>query len=329
MAGFDEILGQDQIINNLKNAIRLKKLSHAYIINGETHSGRKMLAGAFAMAIQCGNEEPCLQCHSCRQAMSGNHPDIKWITYEKTGIGVDEIREQVNNDIIIRPYSSEHKIYIIPDAEKMTGQAQNALLKTIEEPPEYAIIILLTNNSDLFLPTILSRCIILNIKPVKDELIKELLMKKCGIPDYKADVIAAFAGGNVGKAINLSSSEEFNDVKDAVTDSLKTIEKSDMTDVIRKVKLAAEFKSNIDEYFDMIRIWFRDVAMFKSTNDENRIIFSEEQSFIKKQAERFSFNAINSAMAAVDKADERIKANVNFDNTIEVMFLSIIERIKK
>ena len=104
---------------------------------------------------------------------------------------MDEVRVQINNDIMIRPYNGKYKIYIVPDADMMTPQAQNALLKTIEEPPEYAVIFLLTENADSLLPTILSRCVILKIKNVKDALIKKYLMEQMEIPDYKADVCTA------------------------------------------------------------------------------------------------------------------------------------------
>ena len=128
---------------------------HAYILAGEAGMGRKSLAHAFALTLLCekGKSQPCMECHACKQVLSGNHPDLIHVTHEKAGsIGVDDIREQVNDTIMIRPYSSYYKIYIVDEAEKMTIQAQNALLKTIEEPPSYAVILLLTTNSDGFLP---------------------------------------------------------------------------------------------------------------------------------------------------------------------------------
>ena len=106
---------------------------------------------------------------SCRQAINGNQPDIIRVTHEKpNSISVDDIREQVNNDIVIRPYSSKYKVYIIADADKMTVQAQNALLKTIEEPPSYAVIMLLTENAEALLPTIRSRCVMMKLRNIKD-----------------------------------------------------------------------------------------------------------------------------------------------------------------
>ena len=179
MAGFHDILGHEQIIAHLQNAIEEDKVSHAYIFNGPEASGKMMLAEAFAMALQCEGEgkRPCLECRSCRQAADHNQPDIIYVSHEKPNtIGVDDIRTQINNDIDIKPYSSRYKVYIVDEAQKMNQQAQNALLKTIEEPPAYAIILLLTTNADSFLQTILSRCITLNLKAVKEDKIKEYLM---------------------------------------------------------------------------------------------------------------------------------------------------------
>lgn len=135
-----------------------------------------------------------MQCHACRQVLSGNHPDLIYVTHEKpASIGVDEIREQINNTIMIRPYSSYYKIYIVDEAEKMTVQAQNALLKTIEEPPSYAVILLLTTNQDAFLPTILSRCVQLKLKPLRDSVVKEYLIQSLKVEEAQAEIYAAFA----------------------------------------------------------------------------------------------------------------------------------------
>lgn len=136
-----------------------------------------------------------MHCRSCKQAIDHNQPDIIYVSHEKPNtIGVDDIRTQINNDVDIKPYSSRYKVYIVDEAQKMNQQAQNALLKTIEEPPAYAVIMLLTTNADSFLPTILSRCITLNMKTVKEDVIRNYLMKQCKIPDYQADVCRFFAG---------------------------------------------------------------------------------------------------------------------------------------
>ncbi len=210
--GFEEILGNEMVKDHFKKAIQNHKISHAYILTGEAGMGRKSIANAFAMTLRCeqGGSEPCMMCHSGKQVMSGNHPDLIYVTHEKPGsIGVDDVREQINDTIMIRPYSSYYKIYIVDEAEKMTVQAQNALLKTIEEPPSYAVIILITTNQEAFLPTILSRCVQMKLKPLKDFTIKSYLTQNLHIAEKDADICAAFARGNLGKAIHLASSDEF------------------------------------------------------------------------------------------------------------------------
>lgn len=328
MAGFHDILGHEQIIAHLQNAIEEDKVSHAYIFNGPEASGKMMLAEAFAMALQCEGEgkRPCLECRSCRQAADHNQPDIIYVSHEKPNtIGVDDIRTQINNDIDIKPYSSRYKVYIVDEAQKMNQQAQNALLKTIEEPPAYAIILLLTTNADSFLQTILSRCITLNLKAVKEDKIKEYLMKHYQIPDYQADICAAFSQGNVGKAIQLASSKEFGELKASVLQLMKRLEDIDLYEMTGAVKQIAEYKLSVNDYFDLMMIWFRDVLYLKATNDVDGLIFKDEVYDIKKQAAKRSYQGIETILEALEKAKIRLNANVNFDLVIELLLLTIKE----
>ena len=292
MRRFADIVGQEHLKEHLENAIKMDKVSHAYIINGEKNAGKEFIAKTFAMALQCENRqgtEPCGECHSCRQALSGNHPDIIFITHEKPGtIGVDDIRRQVNNDVAIKPYKGPKKIYIMNEGEKMTAQAQNALLKTLEEPPEYAVLLILTGNVDSLLQTILSRCVVLNMKPAKDAQIKKYLMETMEIPDYKADICVAFARGNVGKAKLLASSEEFDKVKEEAITLLKYIKEMELNEIVAAIKKITEYKFDVNDYMDILSIWYRDVLLFKATHDANLLIFKEEIQHIRMRALRKS-----------------------------------------
>ena len=328
MAGFDDIIGHEQIIEHLQNAIELDKVSHAYIINGEKGTGKMLIADAFAMTLQCEKQEriPCLKCRSCKQALSSNQPDIIHVTHEKPGsISVEEIRTQLNSDIMVKPYSSPRKVYIIDEADKLTVQAQNALLKTIEEPPAYAVIVMLTSNADALLPTILSRCVQLNIKPVADKVLKRYLMERLRVPDYKADLSIAFARGNVGKAVALASSENFDLIKKDALDMLRYLEDMEIHEVVEWVKKIADYKLEINDFLDILIVWFRDVLLFKATNDVNMLIFKDEVQEIKKKAARSSYNGLEEIINAIEKAKVRLNANVNFDLTIELMLLAIKE----
>lgn len=328
MSGFKDVIGHEEIVQYIKNVIVQDKVSHAYIINGEKGSGKKLLASLFAQILQCekGGDEPCYECHSCKQAQSGNHPDIIKVTHEKpNSIGVDDIRVQVNEDIQVKPYNGKYKIYIIPDAELMTVQAQNALLKTIEEPPAYAVIMLLTDNADSLLPTICSRCVMLKLRNIKDRLIKKYLMETLQVPDYKADICTAFAQGNIGRAVMLAKSEHFNEIKDEAVSLLKNIDNMELHDLVEAVKRITAFKIEITDYLDILTIWYRDVLMYKATKNIDRVIFGEQFDYIKERAKKSSYEGLEIILEAIEKAKARIKANVNFELVMELLLLTIKE----
>lgn len=327
MANFKDIIGQESIKKHLQTAIKTGNLSHAYIINGEYGSGRQTIASALAKTIQCQSKtddtDACGVCTSCKQAESHNHPDIKYITHDKTSISVNDIREQLNNDISIKPYSSEYKIYIIPDANKMTEQAQNALLKTIEEPPVYAIIILLTENCDSLLPTIRSRCVTLTMNPVEKDKICTYLENKFQLEPEQAQIAANYCQGNIGKAIRFASSSDFIEMKNQVLKLLKNLDSMDIASIIDTIKEFSTHKNDINDYLDLMLLWYRDVLMFKVTKDANLLLYGDEYSAISEQATKRDYENIENIIAAIDKAKVRLKANVNFDVTIELMILAM------
>lgn len=328
MAKFTDIVGQEQLKEHLQNAIAMNKVSHAYIINGERNAGKEFIAKVFAMALQCEKKEaePCGECHSCKQALSNNQPDIIYISHEKPNtIGVEDIRAQINNDIVIKPYSSPRKIYIVNEGEKMTPQAQNALLKTLEEPPEYAVIVILTTNVEALLPTVLSRCVVLNMKPVSDALVKKYLMEQLGVPDYKANICVAFARGNIGKAKALASSEDFEKVKAEALSLLKYIQEMDLNEIIAAVKKITEYKLEVSDYLDICVIWYRDALLFKATSDVNHLIFREELQALRRTAQRSSYEGIENIIKALDTAKRRLDANVNFELVMQMLLMTIQE----
>lgn len=328
MAGFTDIVGQEQLKEHLQNAIATNKVSHAYIINGERNAGKEFIARVFAMTLQCekGEAEPCGECHSCKQALGNNQPDIIYISHEKPNtIGVEDIRVQINGDIAIKPYSSPRKIYVINEGEKMTPQAQNALLKTLEEPPEYAVILILTTNVEALLPTVLSRCVVLNMKPVSDRLVKKYLMEQLAVPDYKANICVAFARGNIGKAKMLASSEEFEKVKNEAISLVKNINEMEISEIVKAIRKISEYKFDVNDYLDILMAWYRDVLLFKATKDVNSLVFKEDIQQIMKMSDRSTYEGIEKIVNALQSAKKRLEANVNFDLTMELLFLAIKE----
>lgn len=330
MAGLQDILGNEHIVEHFTKAIENDKISHAYIIDGEKGMGKKTVAKAFAMTLLCEENmtQPCMKCHSCIQTMSDNNPDIIYITPDKpTVLSIDHIRETLVSDIGLKPYSYSHKIYIIENADLMNVQAQNAILKTIEEPPEYAVIILLTVNAGNLLQTVLSRCVLLNMQPLKKEVIRDYLMTKDKVVDYQADVAVSMSGGNLGKARELAVSQEFAEMLGEVLQLLRYIKDMQAYEVVAAVKRAADYKFRFTDYIDLMVLWFRDVLLYKASVDVNRLIFKDEIGTIKKHAAASSYHGIEQILEAMNKAKVRLKANVNFDIAIEMMFLTIRDNI--
>lgn len=331
----DEIVGHEQIVEHMEAALQVKKISHAYIFHGEKGMGKMFLAKYFAKLLQCENpteEEksgsfkrlrPCGVCKSCLQADGGNHPDIMYVTHEKNSIGVDDIRLQINSDMGIKPYSSPYKIYIVDDAEKMTEQAQNALLKTIEEPPSYGIVLLLADNLNRLLPTIQSRCIALPVKAVETEKIFSHLVQHLQVPENMAYTAAEFSGGNIGRAERYARSEDFIHMKEDVLHFLRYMDEMELPEMMDAVKTMAQYKTQMKDCIDLMVLWFRDILVLKATNDPNRLLYRDEYRFIFAQAEKREYSSLEEAIEAMDKAKIRLDANVNFDTTIELMLLAL------
>lgn len=331
MANFSDIIGHEDIVKHFKSSIELGKVSHAYILNGEKGVGKKTLAGIVAKSLQCetGDPDPCGTCKSCLQAESGNQPDIIWVTHEKPNVvSVDEIREQVINDVCLKPYSSRYKIYIIPDAQLMNSQAQNALLKTLEEPPEYAIIMLLTSNVNKFLPTILSRSIVLNFKPVEPLYMIEYLCTQLDVDQARARFCVNFAQGNLGKAVRLAISPDYNELIEDSVRLLRRMDHMDIEEIISAVKNMGKYKLDATDYIDIMTMWFRDILMVKIANSPNKIIFKDEFSVMKKQASKVSYEGLEEILEALDKLKVRLEANVNYEIAMELMLLTIKENLE-
>ena len=348
MGDFSDIIDQEQMKEHMQHGLESGKISHAYIISGEKDSGKEFIANIFAKALLCeskedrdGYHEACNKCPSCIKAMAGSHPDLITITHEKSTIGVDDIRQQLRDDVIIKPYESKYKIYIIPEGEKMTAAAQNALLKTLEEPPSYIVIIILTSNLNAFLPTIISRCIVLPMKPARDDSIKKFLMEQHMVVDYKASLCAAFARGNVGKALNLAANERFENLRTGTVDLVSRLGNLDIAEAMDRLHalLAAPedgekstSKKGIDmeqyeDFMDILIFLFRDFLVYKATGDDSHLIFSDKVSYIRSATENCTYEGIGSMIKDMETAKKRITSNVNIDLALELMLLGIKENL--
>ncbi|PKM49434.1 MAG: DNA polymerase III subunit delta' [Firmicutes bacterium HGW-Firmicutes-7] len=323
MNSFNEIVGHEEIIKHIKSSIKTDKVSHAYMFEGEEGIGKKCLANAFAKTLQCeeGKDEPCNSCSSCKSFDSQNHPDIKYVVAtKKTGIGVDDIREQLNMDINIKPYRYRYKIYIIEEGDLVTPQAQNALLKTIEEPPGYGIIIIIAHNSSRFLPTVLSRCAILSLKPIEEEKIKSYLIEEEKLSQVKAHMYASLSRGNIGKAKIFLSSIEFEEIRNDIIYAIDCIIEENDLEILEIARKIGEFKEKSDMALDLMVTWLRDIMVIKEINDEKYIIHKDKYKTLLKHGQLLSYNRISVLMSRLEDIQKNIKVNVNYQLSLETLF---------
>ncbi|MBO6299111.1 MAG: DNA polymerase III subunit delta' [Lachnospiraceae bacterium] len=327
---FSDIVGQESIKEQLQGAISTGRVSHAYILYGEVRSGKEFVAKVFAQSLLCekpvtkpdGTIEPCGECHSCRQAMTANHPDI---IYVPSTIGVEEIRDRIVETVQVKPYQGPYKIYIVEEAEKLTVQAQNVLLKTIEEPPAYVVFILLTSSTEALLPTILSRCVLLNMRPVRDDEMRTYLMEQLHVPESRAEICIAFARGNIGRAKALAASEDFDKIRTNALSLLKNIHEMDTADIMEALKNIREYGFDINDYLDIMAVWYRDILLFKATHDMNHLIFRDEIQSIQKVAQSSDYEGIEEVIQALEVAKSRLRSKVNYELTMELLLLTIKE----
>lgn len=225
--GFDALLGNHRLKQNLAGAFSRNRVSHFYLISGPAGSGKKTLSRLLAAAALCsGENRPCLACPHCRKVMAGTHPDFITIDDpEKKYVPVELIRS-ARADVFIQPNEADRKIYLFPRAQDMRMEAQNALLKILEEPPAYGVFLLLTDNAEKLLPTVRSRCTELSLQSLPEDILRPVLKEKCPqASDLQITGAISRSGGYLGQALAIL--EETEDATQTTTAFLQAYAASD------------------------------------------------------------------------------------------------------
>ncbi len=327
MYSFEEIVGHKEIIQGLQQGIKNNKISHSYIFDGIEGIGKKTLAYTYAKTLQClkGAASPCNECASCKSFDSGNHPDVFFIKSEKKSLGVDEIREGIQKEIEIKPYKYKYKIFIVENADKMTIQAQNALLKTIEEPPAYGIIILISTNYKQFLPTIISRCSLIKFNLLKTEEIKHYFMKSNPSQAENIDLYIAFSEGSIGRVKKMMESEYFMDIRKKVLEWIEKAKTGDLIAIYDIEKEMETYKEDIELILYLMYIWYRDILLIKHIGDNPYIINKDKINILLNQSLNLSYNNIDKILETINNARIQISKNANLRLSLELMLLQIKE----
>ena len=267
-------------------------------------------------------------------AASHNHPDIIHTFHSKPNYYLrEEIKDQVLDNVVLRPFYGKYKLYIIDDAQLLTPQCQNALLKTLEDPPPYIVILLLCTSTSFFLETVRSRCTKLTIAPVADEIIMKKLGRDHQIPEYQARPILAFARGNLGKAISLSSNDEFSNLKRTTLTLLMHLADRPIPQLFTEAEtLEALARQRMGELFDLILLWYRDVIVAKATSSTGLkrssalLTFQEEEdSYAIDQASRkLGYPKIIENVQAIAKARKQLTEHVGSEKVLQQLILELL-----
>lgn len=303
---FEKIVGNEKIKQLLKDTIASNNILHSYMFIGEDGIGKRILAKEFAKMVLCessdNHNKPCEICKSCLEFYNDNNPDFIEIEPDGNSIKIDQIRE-VQNKIIEKPIISNKKVYIINDSDKMTKEAQNCLLKTLEEPPEFIVIILITSNENLMLNTIKSRCTKINFNRLTNEDIINLLNNKFNKTEVSQNIINA-SEGSIGKALQF---EEKKEIYNAVDDILSNISNIDLITLINKAEVIYQSKNDILDILNYINVVLCNKMKENYLNNKKYI----------------------NSIEIVEKTKTKLNSNSNYDMSIDFLLFKVWEELNK
>lgn len=329
MKAFQNIIGNEDAKAYFKKVIEKDKLSHSYIFEGPYGVGKNTFALAVAKLLLCEAKEgdkPCNACKSCYMIDSGTHPDLISIEKDTRVTKIETIRSNMVKEMDIKPYQSDYKIIVVQSADTITIEGQNAMLKTIEEPPKYGIIILVCENASRMLPTIKSRCITVRFNPLSQEELGTYLSRQ-PISEGKKKILMNLADGSIGKVKDILQDEGFFELRAKAIAYLERLEKSDLIGLYNLVKEITEQKEEIERLLEYWLYWYRDIALLKATQTE-ALYYSDYQQQLLDRASILTYNKVSQSIDCIIKALTDIRQNIYGTFVIENLLLKLKERKK-
>lgn len=318
---YGEIFGQESCLTLLRRSLATGKTAHAYLFEGVEGCGKRKTALAFIEALFCGREEGCGSCPSCRKIAALQHPDLHLIEPDGDFIKIDQVR-QLQRELSLRPFEAPRKGCIIDGADRLNPAAGNALLKTLEEPPGSALIILVTANAGAVLPTILSRCQRLHFPALPQQTVEEFLVKTGCAPDT-ARIAASLAGGSLKKAIEIGAEEALADRK-KLLERIASLSTREIGALFAAAEELASDKGKALETLDLLTAYLRDILLLQGGSRE--VVNGDLIPLIERNAARFSPEQVMERIGHVFEARHALRRNVNPRLALEVLFMRLAEQ---
>lgn len=317
----NDFIGQKNVKARLSDAIRHHAVSHAYLLEGPKGIGKRTLADWFGRAVHCesGEGTPCGTCHACMMHRAGSHPDMKIILEEeKQSTGVQYIRELIE-DIYLKPSIAEQKVYVFPEADTLTEEAQNALLKVFEEPPGESIIILCTQNHEKLLATICSRAARVKLERYSEQVMYDWVANTYPEKKEQASFIARFSGGIIGKAKELCEDEAFLSMRKEWFLILGKLS-GEKSSVFEAQKYMLSNKEERDRLYDLMIAWMRDSIQVKLGQNA---LYNED---MRAEIEAFSYPLTGSGLIAALDTMIKTKTELSKQSNAEMWTLDLFLR---
>jgi DNA polymerase-3 subunit delta' len=337
---FTNIVGHEFQKEALKRMVSKNRISHAYLFFGPDGVGKKLIAIEFAKILNClcskslpyeGSKGERCECYSCKKIEKGIHPDVFLVEYKGLrDIKVDQIRKEVEERLYLKPFEGKFKMAIVDEAERMNLSSQNAFLKTLEEPPEYSVIILITSKPQALLPTVRSRCQLLEFKALSEEIMLEEIKKRnTDLSPDEIQVAIRLSGGSLGKALSLDKSL-LSERKEIII-KLSSINPKYASQVLGFVEsilrgLSSEDTEKLSFIFQIISLWLRDLVLIKIGFSEDALSNRDLVSITREFADRWSVDNILDKMRFLENAWYAIfRGNANKQIVLENLILKITE----
>lgn len=316
----------DGILTGLLNAVRRGTNPHAFLFSGDKGLGKTEAARLLANALVCEKRTgaPCGMCPACVQAAAGTNPDIIMVERpkDKKTIGVDVIRK-INDDAAVKPFGMASKVYIIPEGELMTDEAQNAFLKTLEEPPSYAVFIIVTASAEVILPTVLSRCTKVSFPPVPASRLREFIAENYPEALEQADFLCALGEGNPARITRYMTDESYRQTRSECAAMLKAILSEHEISAYTAADFAEAHKEEMEDITDIWLMLLRDIMMLNAGFESN-IINKDMKPELNRLAAMYGNERIMCAVKHLIRAKEMMKRYVN----LRAMMLGTVLKIK-
>jgi len=317
---FSDVIGHDEVIKNLRNVIISHRIANGYIFSGPDEVGKELMAISFAKALNCKEMEGdfCDKCVSCRRINDGNHTDVRVISPEGAKLKIEQIRF-LKKQSSYKSLESSHKIYIICDADKMTPEAANSMLKTLEEPSGVVLFILLTTSYNALLPTIRSRCQLVRFSLVLQVTIENELANR-GISEPRAKWLAIKSQGKPGKALKLAKDDKANTDEDLLL-ILSVITQRDKWHLLEIFKRVEEINKTEDSIENILG-WYRDLLLVKNGCNGKILIHSDEFPRLQEIAKSYSSIEVEKLIKMLLNMQNLMKRNINPVLAMEVMMFN-------